>query len=77
MLKLEELAAEREELEKKQKQIELDKKRLNAPLNRRHWYQRSWRCTRCRVRLTKARDSSPDPIGTCPNCKKEQKFVNK
>ena len=71
-----ELKEARGELDKQISRIKADKRTLTMPLNRRQWWQRSWRCQQCGQRLTKKRDSHRfDPQGDCPRCGLTQRFI--
>ena len=72
----EELQAEQQKLHDTLRKIDADKRTLSMPLNRRRWWQLSWRCRRCDRRLAKSDGPSRnDPKGDCPGCGLTQNFV--
>jgi rubrerythrin len=68
-----ELQATKKQLADKIKETEKSKEALRRPINRRHWFQLSWRCKKCKERLTK--DRGQKETGQCPVCGTIQLFV--
>jgi hypothetical protein len=64
-----------DEIVTKIEQRKNERKALDTTVNAKTWYRFSWSCVRCRSKLTKVRNSDPDPEGKCPGCGKVQRFV--
>ena len=70
---LKELEEAKKQLAEKMKETEESKKALSRPINRRHWFQLSWRCKKCKEKLTKGRGQKA--TGRCPVCGTSQVFI--
>ncbi|MCJ1390893.1 hypothetical protein MMC18_003754 [Xylographa bjoerkii] len=55
------------------REVEESKKALRRPINRRAWYQKSWRCKGCSTRLVGDRGFSGK--GRCSRCELSQTFI--
>jgi rubrerythrin len=63
-------------LEDRLRKHEEDKKALRAPIVRKSWWRKSWRCRNCGVRIEKVRDDKVnDPLSQCPGCGKMMRFL--
>jgi hypothetical protein len=69
------LEEDQRQLRQKIEEVEVHKRALSEPVNRRAWYMRNWRCKKCSARLVVDRSRDKSNTGTCPGCGLRQIFV--